>query len=143
MPPKACLKPHLTIDRLKSQYRSAGTVSEARRWQVLVLVAQGWTIVRAAEIAGFSYDYAKELVRRYNQAGPEAIASRPAQRRPSVRSLLTPAQQEELVRLLTQPAPDGQAWSGPKVAAWIAQVTGRDHVWPQRGWEYLRRFRDH
>ncbi|MDE5115210.1 MAG: helix-turn-helix domain-containing protein, partial [Trichodesmium sp. St15_bin1_1] len=38
------------------------------------------------------------------------------------------------------PAPDGGAWSGPKVADWIAKKTGRDHVWPQRGWDYLKKF---
>jgi len=53
--------------------------------------------------------------------------------------LLTLAQQQELKEALQSPPPDGGAWSGPKVAEWIAQKTGRQHVWPQRGWDYLKR----
>ena len=37
------------------------------------------------------------------------------------------------------PAPDGGDWTGPKVARWIAEKTGSAHVWPQRGWDYLKR----
>ena len=35
-------------------------------------------------------------------------------------------------------AVDGGLWTGPKVAAWMATRLGRK-VWPQRGWDYLRR----
>jgi transposase len=105
----------------------------------LHLVAQNWTIKRAAQAVDLNYDYAKELVRRYNQNGPEAIQSRTYRPKVSPRSLLTSEQQRELQQLLMQPAADGEAWSGPKVAQWIAEKTGRSHVWPQRGWDYLRR----
>src|SRR5918911_725375 len=39
---------------------------------------------------------------------------------------------------LAEPPPDGGLWTGPKVAAWMAARLGRE-VWPQRGWDYLRR----
>ena len=39
---------------------------------------------------------------------------------------------------LTAPPGDGGLWTGPKVAAWMAARLGRK-VWPQRGWDYLRR----
>lgn len=139
MPPKAELHPHLTSQELKVRYRQATSISEARRWQLLHLVAQGWTIKRAAQAVDLNYDYAKEIVRRYNQKGPEAIKPRPYQRNVSSRSLLTAEQQQELQQLLQQPTADGEEWSGPKVAQWIAEKTGRSHVWPQRGWDYLRR----
>lgn len=54
------------------------------------------------------------------------------------RALLSAAQQEELDQALQSP-PDGGLWSGPKVAQWIAQKTGRGQVHPQRGWDYLQR----
>ncbi|HEY9688958.1 MAG TPA: helix-turn-helix domain-containing protein [Coleofasciculaceae cyanobacterium] len=139
MPPRVTLNPHLSLDRLRDRYRQAKEATEARRWHLLYLIAQGWTITQAARVVELSYDYAKELVRRYNQAGPNAIDRRPAQRHRSPRSLLTTEQQQELAQLLHQPAPDGGPWSGPKVAQWIAERTGRDRVWPQRGWEYLQR----
>jgi transposase len=104
------------------------------------LVSGGWTIKRAAEVVGLNYDYAKEIIRRYNLEGPLSVRNRSRDRQPPVaRSLLTPSQQQELKQALQGPAPDGGPWSGPKVAQWIAQRTGRQHVWPQRGWDYLKR----
>ncbi|WOD37036.1 winged helix-turn-helix domain-containing protein [Nodosilinea sp. E11] len=41
-------------------------------------------------------------------------------------------------RLQFPPDDDG-VWSGPKVAQVIAEVTGVPKVWPQRGWDYLKR----
>lgn len=139
MPPKAKLEPYLTVKQLKTYYRQAHDTTEARRWQLLHLVAQNWTIKQAAQAVDLNYDYAKEIVQRYNREGPGAIKNRSQQRQPSARSLLTPEQQQELQTILQQPAPDGGAWSGPKVAQWIAEKTGRTHVWPQRGWDYLKR----
>jgi transposase len=139
MPPKAQLQSHLSIEELKTHYRQAKDTSESRRWHLLSLVAQCWTIKQAAEIVGLNYDYAKEIIRRYNQDGPEAVKKRNHQRLQSPRSLLTLEQQQELQQILQNPPPDGGEWSGPKVAQWIAQKTGRQHVWAQRGWDYLRR----
>jgi len=139
MPPKAALIAHLTPDELKLRYRQAQDTSEARRWQLIHLVAQNWTIKRAAQAVDLNYDYAKEIIRRYNQQGPEAIPNRSYKRQTSPRSLLTAEQQTELKHLLQFPAPDGGEWTGPKVAQWIAEKTGRSHIWPQRGWDYLKR----
>jgi hypothetical protein len=33
--------------------------------------------------------------------------------------------------------PGGGQWIGPKVAEWMSAYLGR-HVWPSRGWDYLR-----
>jgi len=142
MPPKAELKTHLTSDELKVRYREARDTAEARRWQLIHLVAQGWTIKRAAQAVDFNYDYAKEIIRRYNQQGPEAVPNQTQKRQVSPRSLLTVEQQCELKHALQLPAPDGGNWTGPKVAQWIAEKTGRSHVWPQRGWDYLKRFQE-
>ena len=140
MPPKAHLEPHLTLEDLKVRYRQTRDTTEARRWHVLYLVGKGWTIKQAAEVVGLNYDYAKEIIRRYNREGPSSIKNRNRGRRPPMaESLLTPQQQQELLEALQGPAPDGGSWSGPKVAEWIAHKTGRRHVWPQRGWDYLKR----
>ncbi len=37
-----------------------------------------------------------------------------------------------------EPPRDGGLWTGPKVAAWMGARLGQK-VWPQRGWDYLRR----
>lgn len=140
MPPKAHLEPHLTLEDLKVRYRQARDTTEARRWHLLHLVAGGWTIKQSADVVGLNYDYAKEIIRRYNREGPSSIKNRSRERQPPMaKSLLTSGQQQELMQALQGPAPDGGSWSGPKVAEWIAQKTGRPHVWPQRGWDYLKR----
>lgn len=141
MPPKAQLKQHLTADQIKSLYRHASDRVEARRWHLLYLISQQWTIKQAADVVGLSYDYAKTILRRYNLEGPGSVCNGSKKRTSAHgRSLLSPEQQQELYQVLRHPAPDGQAWTGPKVARWIASKTGKKRVWPQRGWEYLKRF---
>jgi transposase len=55
--------------------------------------------------------------------------------------LLNAEQLEQLRSSLKQPPPDKGLWTGPKVADWIAKKTGREKVWPQRGWDYLKKCR--
>jgi hypothetical protein len=57
---------------------------------------------------------------------------------PGAPCLLTSEQQQELDHALDQPPADGGLWSGPKVAAWMAERLGRP-VDPRRGWDYLQR----
>ncbi|XGV96260.1 MAG: transposase [Leptolyngbya sp. BL-A-14] len=138
MPPRAKLQPHLSTSELKTHYQQARDAVEARRWHLLYLVNQQQTIKQAAQIVGVNYDYAKEIIRRYNQQGTTGIKNRSQRGQPSPRSLLTPAQQVELRQTLQNPPPDGGRWTGPKVAHWIAAKTGKQ-IWAQRGWEYLQR----
>jgi transposase len=141
MSPKVRLESYLSVEELKARYRQAKDIVEARRWHLLLLVAQQRTIKQAAELVGLNYDYAKAIIKRYNVDGPASVKNRSRERQPPPpRSLLTEAQQQELRRALQGTAPDGGTWSGPKVARWIAEKTGREWVWPQRGWEYLQRF---
>lgn len=140
MPPKVHLQPYLTLEEIKSCYRDADDTTEARRWQLLLMVAKDWTVKQAAQVLTLNYDYAKDIVRRYNREGPISVKNRNRERPgPPSRSLLTLEQQEELRQLLNKPPPDGGLWSGPKVAAWMAEKIGVDRIWPQRGWDYLRK----
>ncbi|PSB29429.1 helix-turn-helix domain-containing protein [Stenomitos frigidus] len=141
MPPRVQLKPHLTASEIKHLYRHAQDKIEARRWHLVHLVAQQWTVRQAAQLIGMNYDYAKEIIGRYNQQGPLGVKNRSQQGQPSPRSLLTPEQQQELKQALQAASPDGERWTGPKVARWIAAKTGKQ-VWAQRGWDYLQRLKD-
>ena len=105
-------------------------------------MSQKWTIKQAAVALGLNYDYAKDIVRNYNQQGEGGLLNRRKIR--STRRgkpLLDAAQIEELRECLQKPPEDKGLWTGPKVAAWIAQKTGRKKVWAQRGWEYLKKCR--
>lgn len=140
MPKKAYLKHFLTEEEIKQHYLSTNDRVESRRWHLLWLVSQKWTIKEAAEALGFNYDYAKDIVKTYNEKGPAGVLNRRKTRKfyPS-HALLSPEQQEQLRVALKTPPPDQEVWTGPKVAEWIARKIGRDRVSPQRGWEYMKR----
>jgi transposase len=136
----AYLHPHLTTTELTRRARQAPDTTEARRFHLLRLIADGTTIQEAAQIVGLGYSYARRIVRCYNEQGPTAMRNRRREQTPPPpHPLLDAAQQEALRQALAARAPDGGLWNGPKVAQWIKERTGREHVHPQRGWDYLRR----
>jgi transposase len=139
---KAHLEPHLSNDELKSRYLLSKDPVEARRYHLLWLVSENWSIKQAAEIISYNYDYAKEIVKKYNAEGEKSLANgrKKAKKSPN-NALLTDNQLEELKEALKTPPEDGGLWSGPKVARWIERKTQRPKVWNQRGWDYLKKCR--
>ena len=134
------LHPHLPTPELSRRARQAPTLVEARRWQLLALVADSKTVKDAAQLVGLNVYYARRVVRRYNREGPTSLRDRRLEQIPPVRPpLLSAEQQQDLAAAIQGPAPGGGLWTGPDVARWIAQKTGREHVAPQRGHDYLRR----
>lgn len=133
------LIPYLSAQELKHRYRQATDAVEARRWQLLWLISRQNTIKEAAEVMGINYDYARKIVKSYNQGGEAAIIKKkpPGKKRP-LHALLNSEQLEELRKSLKGEPPDQGIWTGRKVAAWIAKKTGKEKVWAQRGWEYLK-----
>lgn len=69
---KAHLQPYLTSSELKTRYLSTSDRVESRRWHLLWLVSQSWTIQQASQAIGINYDYAKDIVKAYNQLGEKA-----------------------------------------------------------------------
>lgn len=140
MPRKLHLEPHISTDELKAHYRTSQDPVESRRWHLLWLVCEQTTLTHAAQVVGLNYDYAREIVREYNRNGAHGLRNRRKDKRPQQsRSLLSQAQCAELSTRLQAPPADGGLWNGPKVAQVIAQMTGVEKVWPQRGWDYLKR----
>ena len=129
---------HLPAEELEARYRAARDATEARHYQAIWLLAQGRTVLEAAEVLAFVPRWVEELAARYNSFGPEALGD---QRRRNGRSasLLTPDLLAALAERLREPPEDGGLWSGPKVAAWMARRRGLAKVHPQRGWEALKR----
>ena len=136
---KLQIESHYSAAELKARYRACCDPVEARRWQLIWLVTEGKTLTAAAEAIAFNYDYAREIIRRYNADGVNGLRNRRKDSRPSSsKALLTIEQCEALDQRLQDPPADGGVWSGPKVARVIAEMIGREHVWPQRGWDYLK-----
>jgi transposase len=136
------LSPHLSNTELSERARHAPNLVEARRWQLLALIADGKTAKAAADLVGLYPNYARRVVHRYKVEGPDGLRDRRLTAQPPRRPrLLTPEQLQELADAVQGPAPGGGLWTGPLVAQWIAEKTGREHVAPQRGHDYLKRLR--
>ena len=140
MPRQAKLAPHLTATELKEKYEQGEDRVERRRYHLLWLISQKWTIKKASEAVGISYEYGQQIFRAYNREGVRGIRHRRREITPPGKpQLLNQEQQEKLKGCLQTEPEDGGIWTGPKVARWIAKETGREKVWPQRGWDYLKR----
>lgn len=131
------LEEHLPAEELRARYREAKDPAERSHAQIVWLIANGESAKRAAEISGYSARWVSEVVRRYNAGGPEALGDR-RRENPGGKFLLDEDRRRELAEALEGPAPDGGLWTGPKVAEWIEDKTGK-RTHPQRGWVYLKR----
>jgi transposase len=118
---------------------SAATARECRRWQVIGLLADRAPLAEIEAATGCRPRTIRQIAQRYREAGPAGLADG-RQRSAGAAPILTAEQQDELRQALQNPAPDGEIWTGPKVAQWIAAKTGK-RIHRQRGWEYLRRLR--
>jgi molybdenum-dependent DNA-binding transcriptional regulator ModE len=104
---KAHLETHLSSSELKQQYQSASDKVESRRWHLLWLVSEHWTLEQAAEVVGIDYDYAKEIVGKYNKYGATGLRNRRHDRQHKRgKPLLNREQIIELRERLQTPPPD-------------------------------------
>ena len=137
--PKQTLEPHLTSAELQQRFRATKDAAEARRWQALWLFSQGQAIGSVAEVVALHRNTVYQLIKRYNQHGPEAVGDRRADNPGSRKPILSAEQDEQLRQALQEPHPEGGLWTSARVARWIAQATGRSTVYVQFGWFTLRR----
>lgn len=133
------LEPHLTTDELYKRYRACRKANEKVRWRALYLISTGMRAAEAARRVGRTSGWATQLTQRYNNGGVAAVAD---QRTADGRAVGRPAtvNQElatELDAALHLPAPDGGLWTAKKVAAWIAERTGR-RLHETSAWRVLR-----
>jgi transposase len=119
------LKTHLTTTELHQRYRSCQKPQEKTRWHALYLISKGVVAADAARRVGRANSWVSHLARRYNQDGAAAI-TRQKPTKPSHRACLNAQLGKELDQALRLAAPDGGLWTGPKVAAWIGEKTGRN-----------------
>jgi transposase len=131
------LEPHLSADELARRYRRTKDPVEQSRWHFLWLLARGLTAKAIAGITEYSTYWIGRIARRYNERGPDGVKDQRHRVR-SGRRLLTTAQQDALLVVLGEPAPQHERWNGRTVAEWIAHSLARP-VCRQLGWAYLRR----
>jgi transposase len=136
--PKTTLASHLSTEALNERYRRCADPKEARRWHALWLFSTGKPIGDVAVLVSRHRNWILTVIQRYNAEGPEGVIDRHRIHPGGRAAALTPEQQHDLADALHGPAPDGGLWTGPKVAAWMAERLGRP-IYPQLGWVYLRK----
>lgn len=121
MPKRLCITSHLSIQELEQRYRQAKSSIERSHYQILWLLAQGRPSQEVAAVTGYHRNWIYELVRSYNQLGPEALGDL---RRYNQGALpkLDDVQQANLLQAILGSAPDGGVWNGRKVADYRARV---------------------
>ena len=145
MPKRLDLSPHATTEELEHLYRKARDPVQRSHLQIVWLLSEGRSTRQVSEVTGYSPGWVREIARRYNEGGVDALGDR-RHTNPGAkeRALLDEAGEVELLEALQGPPPacvGGGMWSGPKVARWIAKRNGLEKVHVQRGFEYLRKVR--
>ncbi len=145
MPRKAYLEKHHSSEELKKKYLNSKDSVESRRWHLLWKLSLGWTLKNSALAVGLNYSYSKEILKNYNKSGEEGVKNLKKKREKQSggkKPLLTEEQLQKLSKELeSSPSAEDGIWTGPKVARWIEKETGREKVWNQRGWDYLKKLR--
>ncbi len=138
MPRALSLADHLKSQQLRNRMRQTQQARLRSHYQVIYLASQGLSAPKIAQTVGYSANWVRTLVHRYNEHGEAGLVDR-RQHNPGQEPLLSPEQAAQLEGALAAPPAEGGLWNGPKVARWIAHETGRAFVYPQQGWVYLRR----
>jgi transposase len=128
---------HLSAAELGRRYRAARDRVERGHLQVVWLLRRGRSAAEVARVMGLSGLWVAEIGRRYDEKGPDGLGDR-RRGNAGAEPLLNAEDEAALRAALAVRPPDGGLWTGPKVAAWMAARLGRK-VWPQRGWDYLRK----
>jgi len=136
MPRCLTVTPHLSPDKLEHRYRQCRDAVERSHWHMLWLVTLGHHVPAVATLTGYSVNWVRTIVHRYNADGPSGIVDRRLAN-PGHPPLLSPELRAQLQDALGRPAPDGGLWTGRKVAAWMAAHLARP-VGEPRGWEAMR-----
>jgi len=127
----------LSADELERRYRQARDPVARSQWQIVWLLACGQHSEQVGEATGYSLTWVSTVARRSNTDGEKGIGDG-RHGNPGGPRVLSEEQQAELDRALEGGAPGGGKWTAAKVAAWIAERTGRRGGIPT-GWRSLRR----
>src|SRR3954466_12282742 len=131
------LAAHLSPAELGQRYRAARSPVERSHLQIVWLLSRGRGEREVARVTGYGRRWVGEGARRYDEGGPDGLGDR-RRGNAGARPLLGAEDEAALRAALAEPPADGGLWTGPKVARWMAARLGRE-VWPQRGWDYLRK----
>lgn len=98
------LEKHLSPDELIAGSRGCRDVRDQRRWEVLIWYSRGENVRWISERLGLSGPWVRHIIRRYNEAGAQALIDRRSQHAGPA-SLLDDEQMQRLLAALEEPVP--------------------------------------
>jgi transposase len=131
------VQPHLTVEQLFERHRKERDPVAVRQFQVVWLAATGKPSKQIVEATGYRRDWVFQIIKRYNEGGPEALGDKRRYNGGHGR-IINDEQLEVLAARLDHPPPDGGLWTSPKVAAWANEEFGLDIDF-KLAWDYLKR----
>ena len=130
------ITPHLSTADLEEGYETAANPVAKRHFHALWLLAKGHEIDEVAELLCLSTRWVYQLIKRYNEGGPDMLGDQRANNGTEP-TIVTPEALAALKERITTPPDDGGLWTAPKVARWLAQFHKLKSVHDQRGWDAL------
>lgn len=127
---------HLSAAELEKRYRTAADPIAKSHFHAVWLLSLDHEMKDVARLLSFSARWVRQLVKRYNDQGPDSLGDRRIGNG-APPAILTPEALTALKDRLRTPPDDGGLWTGPKVARWLAQFHGLKAVHDQRGWDAL------
>ena len=128
---------HLSAAELGRRYRAARDRVERGHLQVVWLLRPGAQPRRGGPDHGPQRGLGGRDRAPLQREGPDGLGDR-RRGNAGAKPLLGAEDEAALRAALAEPPSDGGLRTGPKAAAWMAARLGRE-VWPQRGWDYLRK----
>jgi transposase len=130
------IESHLSTAELEGRYETAADPISKSHFHALWLLSRGLEIDEVAELLSFSTRWVYQLVKRYNEGGPDCLGDQRVNNGTEAR-ILTPEALAALKERIKMPPDDGGLWTGPKVARWLAKFHDIKSVHDQRGWDAL------
>ena len=127
---------HLSAAELEARYKAAADPVAKSHFHAVWLLSLDYTAEEVAGLLSFSVRWVRQLVKRYNEQGPDSLGDRRLSNG-AAPAILTPEALSSLKERLKTPPDDGGLWTGPKVALWLAGFHGLKCVHDQRGWDAL------
>lgn len=84
MPRRIAIKPHLSIEELRTRYRNSSEPTERSHYQIIWLLAEGKPTEQVAEMTGYSRNWIYELVWGYNRLGVKSLGDKRKQNRGAI-----------------------------------------------------------
>jgi transposase len=135
MPKRLELSPHASTEELERRYRKARDPVERSHLQIVWLLSEGRTTEEVRRVTGYSPGWVRQIARRYNERGVDALGDRRHQNPGAKeRALLDEAAEEELVEALQEAHPEAEEvelWAQDEARLGLKPVMRR--VWAPVG----------